>query len=314
MNKVLINRKYVRIAGICIIGIFAAAIAQASTRTVTTYDEFNGTSLRPFWTLEDTPASYSSGGFTMPGDGIARFNNVGNYAYAHIQTTSTYDTTAGIRVDAIMRQDNTPTSSWAMGVAIYFDHGNFVALKQGAAGDQAGWLKYGFVNGTNIYQAGNTAVDLRSYFLISGVELTATQIKFYGSNINPMYDNYGETNIDDNVYEITEFTMARPASFTGNALVIVGKGYESDASYALNPDFDNHHPNGSDNWAFCGIDYVRIKRVVIDPNNCGDAGTVYLEMDFNEDCIVDFEDLGDFASQWLQCTDPQDPYCAQFLP
>ena len=104
--------------------------------------------------------------------------------------------------------------------------------------------------------------------------------------------------------------MARPASFTGHATIIIGKGYTA-PGYA-NPDFDNSVT--SDNWEFAGIDYVRIQRKVIDPNNCGDTGTVYLEMDFNEDCIVDFEDLGDFAGQWLQCTDPQDPYCAQFLP
>ncbi|MHB9071843.1 MAG: PEP-CTERM sorting domain-containing protein, partial [Sedimentisphaerales bacterium] len=48
------------------------------------------------------------------------------------------------------------------------------------------------------------------------------------------------------------------ASFTGNALVIIGKGYESDASYALNPDWDNTL-SGSVNFGWNIVDYVRIE-------------------------------------------------------
>ena len=37
---------------------------------------------------------------------------------------------------------------------------------------------------------------------------------------------------------------------------------------------------------------------------CGDADTVYLDGDINNDCYVDINDVAEIAKQWLQCTDP----------
>ena len=59
------------------------------------------------------------------------------------------------------------------------------------------------------------------------------------------------------------------------------------------------------------------------PKYCGDAGTDYYASDLDRDCDVDFydyadfsdgwvgdfNDLADFALEWLECTDPCDPYC-----
>jgi hypothetical protein len=59
------------------------------------------------------------------------------------------------------------------------------------------------------------------------------------------------------------------------------------------------------------------------PKYCGDTGTDYLTWDLDTDCLVNFDDLaimaldwvkdyndlGGFASEWLDCTDPCNPYC-----
>ena len=263
-------------------------------------DTFSTGPLNPMWTLDQSPTAYASGGgFTIPGDGIARFNSSGNATYAHLEASIVVPA-GGARVDSIARQDNYPIASFGMGVAIYFDHDNFIAIKQGAAGDQQGWLRYGFVNGVNVYQTLEAGPLLRSYFLVSGVELTATQINFYGSSINPLADHYGKTGATALATEHLLGTMARPASFVGNALVIVGLGYESDASYALNPDFNNDI--GSDAWAFAGIDYVRIET----------ASDFFLPMDFDQNYRVDFEDFAEFAMQWMQCSDPNNSNCDQY--
>jgi len=238
----------------------AALLALPMAATAVVVEDTMDGPLNSMWTLDQSPTAYASGGgFVIGGgDGIARFNSSGNATYAHLQTSIVVPA-GGARVDSIARQDNYPIASFGMGVAIYFDHDNFIAIKQGAAGDQQGWLRYGFVNGVNVYQTLEAGPLLRSYFLVSGVELTATQINFYGSSINPLADHYGKTGATALATEHLLGTMARPASFVGNALVIVGLGYESDASYALNPDFDNDI--GSDAWAFAGIDYVRIETI-----------------------------------------------------
>ena len=45
---------------------------------------------------------------------------------------------------------------------------------------------------------------------------------------------------------------------------------------------------------------------------CGDFGTVYLNMDFNQDCYVDLRDFAEFVAEWLHCTDPQNVDCDQY--
>jgi len=52
--------------------------------------------------------------------------------------------------------------------------------------------------------------------------------------------------------------------------------------------------------------------MVTAPEVCGEPGTVYLPMDFNEDCKVDIEDFAEFAAGWLQCTDPALSSCDQY--
>jgi len=52
--------------------------------------------------------------------------------------------------------------------------------------------------------------------------------------------------------------------------------------------------------------------IIVNPEFCGDEGTVYLSADLDNDCHVNWGDFSVFASQWLWCTDPEDPNCDQY--
>ena len=52
---------------------------------------------------------------------------------------------------------------------------------------------------------------------------------------------------------------------------------------------------------------VRNVYVNVEDNDCGAWG--YSPMDFNLDCYVDLKDFAEFASHWLECTEPDNPNC-----
>ena len=57
------------------------------------------------------------------------------------------------------------------------------------------------------------------------------------------------------------------------------------------------------------FDYVRAGAAGWEPQQCGDAGTVYLGGDLNEDCYLDLADFSALAVEWLHCTDPAETEC-----
>jgi len=56
------------------------------------------------------------------------------------------------------------------------------------------------------------------------------------------------------------------------------------------------------------VDNVRLLAGPL-PLQCGDPGTLTLSADLDENCYVNWGDFGVFASQWLECTDPENPSC-----
>ena len=42
---------------------------------------------------------------------------------------------------------------------------------------------------------------------------------------------------------------------------------------------------------------------------CGGTGFEYMLYDFDEDCVIDLDDLAELLSQWLKCNDPEDQNC-----
>lgn len=66
--------------------------------------------------------------------------------------------------------------------------------------------------------------------------------------------------------------------------------------------------DGNGRWARIYMDNLALYTMV---DGCGSWG--YLPTDFNEDCVVDMEDLETFVAQWLVCTDPQGTGCIDVL-
>ena len=251
-----------------------AAIAAAANATVVT-DTFDGTTLNPMWTLQDSPGNYAApgGGFTV-GGGYGVFDNIYTEAYGNIKTP--LDASGNARVDAVMRTNHAYTANWNMGVSIYFDNNNWAGLRIGTAGGQYGWVKNSVINGVAASQTSNVInTDLRFWFLIGGVELTDTEVRFWGSQIQPAADHYGETNIDPSMSLLSELTIPRPASFTGSAKAIIGKGYSYDPYGYTNPDLANNASGYNDPLNTYGypapeyIDFARITTEVPEPASLG---------------------------------------------
>ena len=62
-------------------------------------------------------------------------------------------------------------------------------------------------------------------------------------------------------------------------------------------------------------DDVKIEAI---PTSCGEAGTVYLPGDISgasllPDCQVNMSDVAQMASDWLDCTNPSDPTCSDYV-
>ncbi len=252
-----------------------AAVAAAANATVIT-DTFDGSSLNPMWTVQDNPANYGAGGgFVFDGaNGRAEFRDIYTEAYGNIKTP--IDASGTARVDAVMRTNHAYTANWNMGVSIYFDNNNWAGLRIGTAGGQYGWVKNSVINGVAASQTSNVInTDLRFWFLIGGVELTDTEVRFWGSQIQPAADHYGETNIDPSMSLLSELTIPRPASFTGSAKAIIGKGYSYDPYGYTNPDLANNASGYNDPLNTYGypapeyIDFARITTEVPEPASLG---------------------------------------------
>lgn len=168
----------------------------------------------------------------------------GGGATRHIQAFEAYERTAvhlevdnvptdaGVRVDSSFFQGayGSGLEHWGMGVGVYFDADNQVSIKRirGAGG---GLMVYktegGSASATQVF----TGYHFDGSWAMHGLELTQTQIKFYSSQpgagpVGGAPSTYDSLDFDGLMtLDLSAFTMTRPASFTGNATILVGKGY-----------------------------------------------------------------------------------------
>jgi len=240
--------------GKLLIGALAVSALGLAANAATVTDDFSGATLNPMWQVNDNATSYNTGGGAgLNGSGIYLIHNT------HLEGASNISTPMGnlgagdtARVDGILRTDQFNAGRYSNQVAIWFSNENWVSLRLSYENGTTGYIRQGVVNGApysldGVVAAGNP----QWYFLILGVQLTPTSINFYGSPIGT--DKSGVTDIDGNSSLLA--TVARPASFTGQAHAILGKGYATSNSVApyLNSD-GNLAIVDSDNY----IDYARI--------------------------------------------------------
>jgi hypothetical protein len=254
-------------------------------------DDFTATELDPRWTLNDSVDSYDTpagGGHSLDGSYV-RFDKMYQHGFAHIQTP--VDTSEGIRVDAIIRTDNYNAVDWGIGASIYYDDGNWAGIRligENGEGVYDGWMSSVMSNG--VLTSTFLHTEDKAYlfdFRIGGVELTDTEIKFYGTdtwpNVPPgKYETNGKADLID-TDTVLLHTTAKPSTFTGEALAIIGKGFSGSVGGMdyLEPQFKNLGPPPIFEYgAFNGINLVRI-------TTPGDDGLVG---DYNGDNSVDAAD------------------------
>lgn len=209
-----------------LIGTLAVMAMTACANAWVITDEFNGTTLDPMWTVGDKAGSYNAGGGAgLAGSGYYLIHNTMVEGASNIRASlGNVGASDTARVDAVLRTDQYGNGRWSNQAVIYFDNENWIGMRLGYSGGEAGFYRQGVVNG-DIYSndGAGPAWNLNWYFTIISIELTPTEIRFYTSAANT--DHINTTDIDSNVTMVPSLTMPRPASFTGDAYAILGKGF-----------------------------------------------------------------------------------------
>jgi len=241
--------------------VLALAAVTTSASAVVTIDEFNGAGLDTnLWTLSDAAGNYGPGGGFGMVAGQAKFQQIKGENYGNIRT-SLGNIGAGdtVRADAKMRLEQYGAGRWTQGVAIYFNNNNWVQLREAYSGGEAGWVRQEVINGTLGGASSAGGGDMRYYHVIAGVELTPTQIRFYGSPVGVDKSGVTSGNIDTNVSLLSDLTLPRPASFTGQGYAIIGKGFGG--AFGLNNLYLNNNGGSFLDPADTYIDFARINAV-----------------------------------------------------
>jgi hypothetical protein len=133
-----------------------------------------------------------------------------------------------VRLDASTYQGqfNSDMEHWGMAVVIYFNPSNFVSLGRIRAGG-GGWMSFRRVNGAE--QKDHGAVGHMDFqWRMQGIELTATHVNFYATPIGGP-DTFNTNDFDSVMtLDLSHMSFSRPASFIGDATLIVGKGWSHD--------------------------------------------------------------------------------------
>lgn len=286
-------------------------------------DDFSGATLDERWELDHRPLDvpppggefhdYDAGGgaFLNSAEGLLEFQNVWVGGTPHLHTP--VDTTQLlVRVDVnagMVGEEFANCEHWNLAVGYWWDENNWGALvkARGKVPAERGWFAMSVIDGA--YQPRSYQYDPDTdpeggldEWMMWGMELTDTEVKYYASTLADG-SMQGITDFDSYMIELTDIGMARPANWTGPALIMVGKGYGS-------PDFDSQ-------WdptrpASYGFDATRIMGSGPREPACGNPGTEYLAADLNQDCYVNLGDFTEIMAHWLWCSDPGNPDCNQY--
>jgi hypothetical protein len=115
---------------------------------------------------------------------------------------------------------------WAMAVVIYFDADNFVTLTR-IREFGGGYMSHRKVAGGTVNRDhGAVGYNADRQWRMHGIELTASSVNFYATPLTGP-DTFSSNNWDQLMSEdLSAMSFPRPASFTGNATLIVGKGWD----------------------------------------------------------------------------------------
>ena len=126
----------------------------------------------------------------------------------------------------------------------------------------------------------------RSKLFFTNLEMTITSTKIVYHSVNYWTDE------QPYVKEVThEYVFSSPLSDVRN--------------------FGNIEFVGASNGSYVPMFIDNLKIAYYISPACGDNATVYLPGDINKDCYINFGDVGEFCSEWLRCTDPENSNCGQ---
>jgi hypothetical protein len=242
-------------------GLALSAIFTANVGAAVVTDDFSGPSLdTSLWTVGDNAGSYNTGGSAYQSGGLYTLENTmvegASNIRASLGNVGANDT---VRVDAIVYTGQYGNGRWSMKTALYFDNENWIGLKLGYSGGEDGVDRIGMISGgtyTDLDANATSNWSLPWNFVILSVELTPTEVRFYSSA--PGTSHGGATDIDANVQLLPLMTIPRPASYTGNAYAVIGKGYANASGHGA---YLNHNGSTSVSDANNYITYARLTLV-----------------------------------------------------
>ena len=231
---------------LCVVVLVFVAPAMAGLPGAGTYiEEFDGT--LGTWDRLDWVAGSLTDEADIDGDSYNWPDSLtfasGGGSAQHIQAYEAYERTAvhleldsvptddGVRLDSVLFQGayGSGLEHWGMGVGIWFDPDNHVSIRRirGAGG---GLMVYKVEGGAWTSSQVYTGYGFDMSWAMHGIELTDTEIKFYsslpGAGVGGAVDQYDSIDFNGQMtLDLSAFTMARPASYAGNATLLVGKGY-----------------------------------------------------------------------------------------
>jgi len=241
-------------SGLLIIGAAPAWSAWQPGTTIETFDGTIGTWDRLDWVpgsllpkiSTNSPPLEEDAILFLP-DGQLNINEVYYRGNVHLELDDV-PTDDYLRVDVNGFQHRNFQSNmehWAFSVVLWFNPDNFVSLARVNAGVPGGNGSGGLERITVINGAfarkqfcgpcedpppSTGAPFFFDAWHMTGIELTDTEVKFYSSQVNT--DTFENVDFDGTMTLNGAFLaldMPRPASFTGDCTVVVGKGYRDEA-------------------------------------------------------------------------------------
>ena len=251
-------------------------------------DDFGGSTLNSRWILDNSAQNPVGSNISVVAGQAKGTNTYQNY-YNHLETPIYASGKFAVQVDICNEQ----TGFWGPSLVVHWDATHFIALKA---------LKSTYFR-SDVYN-GSTFTSTNSSLVYPGGQMCTLRIEFGEDTIKFYAKNQGQTELT----YLSGLDIARSAwTKTASALMIIGKGFQSNAY--TNPDYDNDYTYGAGSADQLIMDNAVYERTGI---WCGDSNTVFMNADLNRDCYVDFKDFAMLASEWLKCSDPANSECSQY--
>jgi len=158
-------------------------------------------------------------------DGQLNANEVWIGGVFHLQIDNV-PTDDYLRLDASTFQQifGSNLEHWGMAVVLFFDDDNWVTITR-IRESGGGYMSHRRIGGVDTKQHLSVGQSADSQWRMHGIELTATDVNFYATPLTGP-DTFSSNNWDQLMSEdLSTNSFPRPATYTGDVSLVVGKGY-----------------------------------------------------------------------------------------